>query len=258
MVFNDILTENPELTEVRSRGLASAMVGDVKNLLSIGKDAKTRKSLDVGVLTGIVYMAPADVSGINVCPSMTKGCKAACLFTAGQGRYENVKAGRIRRTLQFHLRQEEFMFQLYKEISKLVVKAEKMGFIPAVRLNGTSDIAYEDIPVGSFDNIFQAFPNVAFYDYTKRFDRLEKCAGIRNYHLTFSRAETKLSHAQSTKALSLGYPVTVVFKNELPETWQGYTVIDGDKHDFRVWDAGVVVGLKAKGMAIYDDTGFVV
>jgi hypothetical protein len=189
---------------------------------------------------------------------MTKGCKAGCLFTAGQGRYENVKAGRMRRTYQFLLRQDEFMLQLAKEIAKLVVKANEQGMIPAVRLNGTSDIAYEDIAIGDYPNIFAMFPNVAFYDYTKRYDRLEKCKSIRNYHLTFSRAETKLSHAQSLNALANGYPVTVVFRDALPKTWNGHAVIDGDKHDFRVWDSGVVVGLKAKGKAINDDTGFVV
>lgn len=258
MIVNDILTEVRELEDVRSWGLANAMVGKVANLLSIGKDAKTIKSLKVGVLTGILYMAPANVSGFNVCPSMTKGCKASCLFTAGQGVYENVKAGRLRRTYQFLFRQDEFMVQLSKEIERLVSKAKAKGLIAAVRLNGTSDIDWENIPVGDHDNIFSKYPNVAFYDYTKRFNRLVATADIRNYHLTFSRAETKLSNAQALNALKLGYPVTVVFKDILPDNWQGYQVIDGDLHDFRVWDSGVVVGLKAKGKARYDTSGFVV
>lgn len=150
------------------------------------------------------------------------------------------------------------MVQLSKEITRLIAKAKAQDLIPAVRLNGTSDIDWENIPVGDHPNIFAAFPSVAFYDYTKRFNRLADTSGIRNYHLTFSRAETKLSNAQALNALKLGYPVTVVFKDDLPDHWQGYQVIDGDKHDFRVWDSGVVVGLKAKGKAINDDTGFVV
>jgi len=253
MIANDLLTN-----EAREWGFAIAFNGKVKNLLSIGKDAKTVKSLKVGVLTGIVYMAPANSSGHNVCKGMTRGCKAACLFTAGQGKYPNVKAGRMRRTYQFIYRQDEFMVQLAKEIKALSVKAKKLGLIAAVRLNGTSDIAYENIAIGDYANIFAMFPNVAFYDYTKVYKRLNACATIRNYHLTFSRAETKLSNTQAIRALNNGHPVTVVFRGSLPETWQGYQVIDGDEHDFRVWDSGVVVGLKAKGDAIKDTSGFVV
>ena len=253
MIANDLLTN-----ETREWGFANAFDGKVKNLLSIGKDAKTVKSLKVGVLTGIVYMSPADSSGHSICPSMSRGCKAACLYTAGQGKYPNVKAGRMRRTYQFIYRNDEFMRQLAYEINKLVVKANKLGLIPAVRLNGTSDIDYENITIDSFPNIFAMFPSVAFYDYTKRYNRLSDCANIANYHLTFSRAETKLSNKHSLRALRSGHPVTVVFRNALPDTWNGYTVIDGDEHDFRVWDSGVVVGLKAKGDAIKDTSGFVV
>ena len=244
--------------DIQEVAFASAFADKVKNILSVGEDAKTIKGEKYGVKTGIVYMAPANSSGHNVCPSMTKGCQAACLYTAGQGIYKNVQSGRMRRTLQFVYRQDEFMAALVKDIKKLVILAEKSGMIAAIRLNGTSDIAYEGIPVGDYPNIFAMFPNVAFYDYTKRYDRLEKCATIRNYHLTFSRAETTLSDSQALKALSNGYPVTVVFRNGLPKKWNGYSVIDGDKHDFRVWDSGVVVGLKAKGKAIKDTSGFVV
>ena len=262
-VLNDILTDDEHLDPIRSMAFSSAMVDDVKDLVSVGNDAKTVKSLkELNVLTGIVYMAPADSSGFNVCPSMTKGCKEACLFTAGCGRYPNVKAGRMRRTYQFLLRQDEFMAQLVKEIEALIRKATKLGAIPAVRLNGTSDIAWEDIPVDGHKNIFRRFPDLAFYDYTKRYDRLAFCAAIPNYRLTFSRAETKLSNSQAIDALQDGYPVTVVFSGDLPSVWHGFRVIDGDKHDFRFWDAGVVVGLKIKGdnktkqLAI--DSGFAV
>jgi len=246
------------VTEIQEWAFASAFSGNVKDIVSVGKDAKTVKSLKVGVLTGIVYMAPANSSGHNVCPSLTKGCKASCLYTAGQGKYPNVKAGRMRRTYQFIYRQDEFMAALAKDIAKVIVKAKKLDMIAAIRLNGTSDIAYEDIPVLGHKNIFAMFPSVAFYDYTKRYDRLEKCATIRNYHLTFSRAETSLSDSQALAALANGYPVTVVFRSGLPKQWNGYQVIDGDIHDFRVWDSGFVVGLKAKGDAITDKSGFVV
>jgi hypothetical protein len=231
MVFNDLLTvpDDSYLEEIRTEAFARAMVGDVKSLLTLpNKNAKLKKSLSIGVYTGMLSFAPANSSGINVCPAMSKGCQAACLFKAGCGRYTMVRVGRMRRTYQYLFRQTEFLAQLVKEIGSLVRKAAKLGMIPAIRLNGMSDIAWETIPVDGYANIFERFPNVAFYDYTKRFARLTSCAGINNYHLTFS-------------------PVTVVFKKQLPKTYKGKNVIDGDKHDYRVWDSGNVIGLKFKG-----------
>ena len=47
------------------------------------------------------------------------------------------------------------------------------------------------------------------------------------------------------------------YKGDLPATWYGYRVIDGDKHDYRFLDErGVVVGLRAKGEAKYKDIDF--
>jgi hypothetical protein len=248
MVFNDLLTvpDDSYLEEIRTEAFARAMVGDVKSLLTLpNKNAKLKKSLSIGVYTGMLSFAPANSSGINVCPAMSKGCQAACLFKAGCGRYTMVRVGRMRRTYQYLFRQTEFLAQLVKEIGSLVRKAAKLGMIPAIRLNGMSDIAWETIPVDGYANIFERFPNVAFYDYTKRFDRLQ--LDIKNYHLTFSRSETKLSQKQADQALAMGIPVTVVFKKQLPKTYKGKNVIDGDKHDYRVWDSGNVIGLKFKG-----------
>lgn len=235
----------------------------VKNLLSVGADAKTVKSLKLNHLIGILYLAPSRVSGYEVCPAATKGCRAACLFTAGQGRFSNVKVGRIRKTLQFMERQAEFMSVLVADIRKLVADAETADLTPAVRLNGTSDIAWETIPVTvdgvDYPNIMAVFPNVQFYDYTKRFERLGNTPD--NYHLTFSRAETAKSHLQAMNALRAGFSITVVFRDKLPETWAGFEVLDGDESDSRfIQDIGkpVVFGLKAKGQASKDTTGFVV
>lgn len=252
-IANDVIQN-----DVQTRAFHSAFYGNVTRLLSVDKDHKTIKSRKIGILTGIVYMGPANSSGYDVCPSRTKGCEKSCLYTAGFGQYDRVKVGRMRRTYQFILRQNEFMTRLAYEIEKLVLKAKYEDLIPAVRLNGTSDIDYENVPVMGHDNIFVMFPNVAFYDYTKIYNRLESCAGIANYHLTFSRAETKLSNTQAIKALDNGYSVAVVFES-LPDTWHGYQVIDGDEHDFRPRDAGFVVGLTPKGSrAKHDKTGFVV
>jgi hypothetical protein len=48
--------------------------------------------------------------------------------------------------------------------------------------------------------------------------------------------------------------------HELPESWRGVHVVDGDAHDLRFLDQhrfGLVVGLRAKGQAKKDKHGFV-
>lgn len=60
-------------------------------LLSVSADAKTVKGNEYGYLTGILYLAPANLSGYEVCPKASDGCKAGCLFYAGFGAYNNVQ-----------------------------------------------------------------------------------------------------------------------------------------------------------------------
>jgi hypothetical protein len=235
-----------------------------EKLLSVGSDAKTVKGEEYGVLTGILYLAPFDLSGFQVCPKATTGCAAACLYTAGQGVYANVQASRLRRTRYFFNHREDFMSILVEDIKRLVRKAAKEGKLPAVRLNGTSDIAWEKFPVTvdgvSYKNVMLAFPNVAFYDYSKVLGRKSALA-LPNYHLTFSLAED--NDADAIKALAQGYNVAVVMnlkrKDAKPETWGGYPVIDGDISDIRFHDnkGGHIVALYAKGKAVKDSTGFV-
>ena len=232
-----------------------------------GKDLKTVRGEKFGVLTGIMYLAPANVSGIETCHGRTKGCSKACLFTANNGSYSSVQYGRIRKTYALFLRTDEFMRQLQHDIILLQNRADELDKTLAIRLNGTSDILWENIAFTGnnnvvYNNIFEAFPTVQFYDYTKLYNRLESTASIDNYTLTFSRAETKLSAMQTMRALESGYSATVVFYlakgDQFPKQWNGYTVVDGDLNDIRFWDKNVVVGLKAKHMAKTDNTGFVV
>ena len=241
-----------------------AATKSVKNILTVRNDAKTIKGEKYGVLTGVVYLAPANVSGFEMCPGRTPGCTAACLYTAGHGAMSNVQRGRIRRTLQFVLRRDEFMAQLVKEIASVVELSVKEDMFPAIRLNGTSDVAYEDIPVTrdgvAYQHIFAAFQDVQFYDYTKVYTRLEAISKISNYHVTFSLAETEVSRRGAIIALDLGFSVAAVFE-ELPERFMGHEVIDGDETDVRFWDdsdGAVIVGLLPKGRAKKDKSGFVI
>jgi hypothetical protein len=231
-------------------------------LLSVGNDAKTVKGVEYGVLTGILYLAPADESGVmNTCPNATAGCREACLFTAGRGAFANVKRGRINKTLWFHRDRVGFLQQLIKDITALIKKANKEGMAAAVRLNGTSDIAWESIKVDG-KNLMEHFPAISFYDYTKSPSRIARFMLGQfptNYHLTFSRSEDPVNQADCKSLWATKVNVAVVFRGGLPATWQGRPVIDGDVSDIRFNDPeGCVVGLKAKGKARKQDAGFVV
>ena len=230
----------------------------MQKLLGINTNYKTIKSEKVGVLTGIIYMAPYNLSGKNVCPAASAGCAAACLNTAGRGAMNVVQRARLKKTNSFFEDRSQFLQDLALEIGKLQRQAQAKGLKAAVRLNGTSDLPYEKYKVGDTGkNIMELFPDVQFYDYTKLENRIVGQQLPANYHLTFSRAEDNdhklddvLKHTSAA----------VVFSGELPETWRGYPVIDGDEHDARFTDAGagVIIGLTAKGKARHDASGFVV
>lgn len=232
------------------------------SLLTVG-NPKLLKGEKKGYLSSVLHFAPADLSGKEVCPKRTAGCTAACLNTAGRGGIFKkgettnvIQQARIRKTKMFFEQRDVFMFQLVKEIQKTIKKAEKLGLTPVFRLNGTSDIAWEKYGVfgGDSKNIFEAFPDVQFYDYTKINNR--KVKHIPNYHLTFSKADGNDMDVRI--ALSNGMNVAAVF-HEVPETYLGRKVINGDETDLRFLDPkGVIVGLKAKGKAKKDTTGFVV
>jgi len=222
-------------------------------LLGIDTNAKTVKGEKLGYMTGILYLAPSDLSTYQVCAKASAGCREACLYTAGRGAMSNVKKARIAKTRYFFEDRHAFMAQLVVEIKALIKKARKAGMIPVVRLNGTSDIPWERVRVGDYPNIMAMFPEIQFYDYTKRANRKNIPS---NYHLTFSLAED--NDADAERALAFGLNVAVVFKGGLPETFMGAPVVNGDETDLRFLDEeGVVVGLKAKGKAKKDTSGFV-
>jgi hypothetical protein len=174
----------------------------------------------------------------------------------------HVQAARIRRTRFFKNNKEAFIDQLVSEIRKHIKIANKNSLIPCVRLNGTSDLPYENIKIGkTFANIFDFFPDVQFYDYTKVPVRLRsKALDIPNYHLSFSLSENNTEKAK--EAANAGMNVVVVFarkkKDPLPDKFWQKRVIDGDVSDLRFLDPkGVIVGLRSKGRGKQDKSGFV-
>src|SRR5271166_2785612 len=211
-------------------------------------NAKTIKGEKLGYLTGILYLAPADESGVmNTCPMSTVGCRAACLYTAGRASmFPMINRARVRKTLWLHSNPESFRAQLRKDISSLIKAAAHQSLIPAVRVNGTSDLPNLALEMAA------TFPDVQFYDYTKIPRPWQRTRS--NYHLTFSLSES--NRADAIASLQHGVNVAVVFDNKKsqpqPDKWEGFGVVSGDIHDLRFLDAhrsGLVIGLYAKGRA---------
>jgi hypothetical protein len=269
--------------------MANSICSGLK-LLTPG-NPKTVKGEKKGFVTFILHLAPARLSGFQVCPMATTGCSAACLNTAGRGgmakgegrltvaeiesgqRTNTIQKARIRKTRQFFTNRETFMMQLEKDISRAITWTVARGLVPVFRLNGTSDIRWETVPVArkvrgkwkAFANIMTAFPDVQFYDYTKIANRRNIPS---NYHLTFSLADG--NDKAAAMALDAGMNVAAVFRSkETVARYErtGFTlaglpvpVINGDETDLRFLDnatGGAIVALYAKGNARRDTSGFV-
>jgi hypothetical protein len=217
---------------------------------------KIQKGTKLGYLSFILHLAPSDLSGKNTCPKATKGCIAACLNTAGRGgmfkRGENtnvIQKARIRKTQYFFNNRDAFMLDLMQDIKKGIRLANKLGLEPVFRLNGTSDLSWEKYEMTEGKNVFDVFAGIQFYDYTKVLGR--KVKHIENYHLTFSKADGNDSDV--AEALLQGMSVVAVY-DKIPAG-----VPSADETDLRFLDPkGIMLGLKAKGRAKKDYSGFVI
>jgi hypothetical protein len=252
--------------------------GFVELLTPDGYNPKTKKGRARGYSTAILHFAPADLSGFDVCQYRSAGCTASCLNTAGHGGINldaaglnDVQRARIARTRLFFLNRRLFNLLLIRAIETHCRRARAKGLIPMVRLNGTSDLPWEKLRMSNGRTILETFPDVQFYDYTKHPERaLKNARGEHpaNYHLTFSRSET--NDTDVTRVLAAGGNVAAVLKfcgckrtckHETPDNleYYGRPVVSGDHDDLRPLDPrGVIVGLKAKGLARTDASGFVI
>ena len=227
----------------------------VKNLLSDGStNTKTAKN---NLQTFILYLAPSDIIGThNLCPMASAGCKASCLYSAGRGRFSNVQLSRINKAKFWAYDRQAFYIQLATELMKIHDKSnfEKI----AIRLNGTSDIDHLNLlqrytGINFLDGFYS---NLLFYDYTKNINVFKRYFGT-NYKLTFSKSETNFD--ECLEVINMGGNIAAVFAAELPDTYGGIQVINGDDSDLRYFDpVNVIVGLKAKGDAKKDNSGFVI
>lgn len=223
----------------------------MKQYLSEGSwNSKTKKNVRS---TLILYMSPHKQNSMrrNLCPKASAGCLMSCLYTAGRGAFSTVRSARERRTEAYLNDTDAFLESIARQINARAKRVTQL----AVRLNGTSDTKI----VYSLLTKHYIAPNVVFYDYTKvtgRAGDMYLSSGHR-YMVTFSRSED--NEEEAIEVLRRGGVVAVVF-TELPTRWHGFTVIDGDRRDDLMLDIGnsIVLGLKAKGKARYDKSGFVV
>ena len=219
---------------------------------------KLEKGEALGYLSFGLHFAPASISGYQVCASSSMGCRDACLYTSGHGRFTRTQESRIAKTKRFFEGRQLFLADLVKDITAALRRADRLKMTPAFRLNLTSDVRWETIEVQGTKSMLDLFSSTQFYDYTKHTNRRNLPS---NYHLTFSRSEENDSKVQDM--FDAGYNVAIVFdtpKNKpLPTEYMGRKVIDGRTHDLRFLDPqGVWVGLSALGEAKVDNSGFVV
>jgi hypothetical protein len=232
-------------------------------MLSIDTNAKTIKGQQYGYMTGVLYLAPYNLSGYNVCAmAEIAKCHEPCLNSAGRGAFNSVQAARVRKTKLFFEDRAAFFAELIPSIRSLIRKAHAANLIPLCRLNGTSDIKWENVAFEhngiEYPNIFAMFPDLQFYDYTKIPNR---STHVPNYDLTFSFSGVPAFQPYVQRALGEGYRIAVVFRKreDIPAEFLGTTCVDGDDSDLRHEDPhGVVVALYAKGKARHDTSGFVV
>ena len=231
-----------------------------KKLLSKGNtNTKTAKN---ELTTFILYLSPAAQNSkkVNLCPFASKGCLKACLYTAGRGKFNNVQEARTRKSNYLVNDRKAFYLQIEKEIKSKITYYQRKGEKIALRLNGTSDIdnlkalkAYTGLNFEDLQN------KVEFYDYTKSLKRALKYKDSKNYTLALSRCED--NEKECFEAMDQGINSSFVFAGELPKTYKGFKVIDGDQSDdimIKYKGQGVILGLRAKGDAKKDKTGFVI
>ena len=216
-------------------------------------NTKIKKGEKFGWTTFGLSLAPANLSGKQLCPHRSKGCEFSCLNTAGMGVFSNVQEARIAKSKYLIEEKNSFISQLKKELIAAEKKAKKLGMKIAVRLNVLSDLPWYNMIEMS------EYPNIQFYDYTPNVSRMIQFLRgelPENYHLTFSRKENNQSKVELIA--SMGGNIAAVF-DTLPATYLGKKVVDGDDTDLRFMDdKNVIVGLKAKGRGKKDTSGFVI
>jgi len=230
-------------------------------LLSKGEiNHKMRKNIKLGYYTSSLNLAHSDLSGYNVCPIANKltenennpnksNCSSCCVgYNGFASIHSSVIESRINKTISYFKDRQVFLLRLAIEVNNAIKLAKKKGLKPTFRLNAYSDIRFENDIIQDNKNIFELFPDVTFYDYSKLVNRNVP----NNYQLTYSHNNADFK--DTSIALKNGMNVAIVFE-KLPKMIKiegiEYIVINGDETDLRIDEKingkSVVVGLKFKG-----------
>ena len=220
---------------------------------------KTVKGQKYGVRTAVLYLSPAKSSGVNLCAmAVEAACIDACLNTAGRGAMSSVQMSRLRKTLFMLQYWDEFLEMLIDEMAVHARYCRKHGYKAAVRLNGTTDIRWE-LKIWQTMVLFHQVYDVQFYDYTKIPNRLVPDASIYDLTFSYSGVEKYQRHVETARAMGMRLAVVFRYRTQIPKSFLGMDVVDGDDSDLRFLEPqGVVSALYAKGKAVHDTTGFVV
>ena len=233
-----------------NRSNATKLTG-LSYLGNINHSSKHSKAFDYDELVYTIYLAPANMSGYEVCPMRTAECTLLCLNESGHNkiktREDKINTSRIKKTQLFFQNRDFFTKWVIAEIKSAKEKAEKLGYRFSVRLNNTSDLSPESFYTkidGRMKNLLEIFPDTQFYDYTKIPKRIKLMKKYPNYDVTFSFSGENMDDC--LKMLKKNVRVVMVF-DEVPKKYLGTKVIDGDSYDMRYLDEqNVIVGLKFK------------
>lgn len=245
------VSTNTNFMEYKNQSQAKRVTG-LSYLGMVNNSTKHEKAYSYQEMVYTLYLAPAKMSGYEVCPMRSEECTKLCLNESGRNRidvHENkINKSRIKKTKLFFEDRQFFMLWMIDEIKQAKSEAEKSGFNFSIRLNNTSDISPESFYLKCEDgvnrNILQLFPDVQFYDYTKVPNRMTLKQKYPNYDLTFSYSGSNIEDC--FKMLENEVRVAMVFK-EVPDEFMGYSVISGDDYDMRYKDPkDVIIGLKYK------------
>ena len=207
-------------------------------------NTKSLKSRALGWYQVTLELAPHKLSGYNTC-QYSDGCEDTCIFGAGRGRFTLVESSRIARTHLLFRDYAQFWARLDGELYEHIEKASTLGLKVCVRMNTFSDLPWWRVTRPDMLNVFQAWPDLQFFDYTKR-PLSHVPYHIPNYHITKSwGAGSTVNTLRDAK--NRGVNVAVVFAGDIPKRFHGYYTINGDKTDLRFLDKKFrIVALKQK------------
>ncbi len=188
---------------------------------------------------------------VNLCVGSSAECRNACLVYAGQnGAAFHNTASKLARTHALLAKPEHFMRMLVVAVDKFQRRARSAGSTPYFRMNVLSDIPWELVLPEFFDH----FSQIQFYDYTKVPGRTDL---PENYDLTFSYSGINLDAVrQEQRAFQRRAAFVFLFEDvgqkeaidyDMPRSFLGLPVVDGDLYDIRSLDPeNVIVGLRWK------------